>query len=194
MTNEVLECIKKRRSIRKFLPEQIKDEELNAILEAGTWAPSGGNNQTWLFTAIQNRSILRPLNKLVKEAMLTWEPDDNYPNKLKNKEKAKNDDYDFYFDAPTLVILSNVPGYQNAMADCALAAGNMFLAAASMGIGSCYINTLRWLRDIESVREFLFKEVGLEREQVICMAASFGYAGHQPEPPARKENTIRIIR
>jgi len=176
------------------MPEQIKDEELNVILEAGAWAPSGGNNQTWLFTAIQNRNILRQLNKLVKEASLEWEPDDNYPGKFRNKARAQNDNYDFYFDAPTLVILSNMPDYQNAMADCALAVENMFLAAASLGIGSCYINTLRWLRDIASVREFLFEKVGLERDQVICMAASFGYAGHKPEPPMRKKDTIRIIR
>lgn len=38
--NETLKVLKERRSVRKYKAEQIRDEELNAILEAGTWAPS----------------------------------------------------------------------------------------------------------------------------------------------------------
>ena len=41
MTNQVLEALKSRRSIRKYKKEQIRDEELNAVLEAGTYAPTG---------------------------------------------------------------------------------------------------------------------------------------------------------
>ena len=46
MTNETLQVLKERRSIRKFRPEQIKPEELDAILEAGTWAPTGMGAQS----------------------------------------------------------------------------------------------------------------------------------------------------
>ena len=46
MTNQVLEALKNRRSIRKYKTEQIKDEELNAVLEAGTYAPTGMGTQS----------------------------------------------------------------------------------------------------------------------------------------------------
>jgi hypothetical protein len=56
-------------------------------------------------------------------------PDDDYPGKHGVKEYAKRDDINFYQHAPTLIIASNKPNYENAMADCALALENIFLAA-----------------------------------------------------------------
>ena len=56
-----LDVIKERRSIRKFKPEQIKEEELQAIIEAGLYAPSAINKQSWNFTVIQNKEILDEL-------------------------------------------------------------------------------------------------------------------------------------
>jgi nitroreductase len=47
MTNEFLELIKSRRSTRKFKPEQVNQDKLNAIIEAGLYAPSGNNAQSW---------------------------------------------------------------------------------------------------------------------------------------------------
>ena len=44
MNNEVLKAMKTRRSIRKYKPEQITDEQLDAILEAGTYAATGMGN------------------------------------------------------------------------------------------------------------------------------------------------------
>mgnify|MGYP000070071395 CR=1 FL=1 len=56
--NEVLKAIKSRRSVRAYTAQQISQEDLNAILEAATSAPSGMNYQTWHFTAIQNAAVL----------------------------------------------------------------------------------------------------------------------------------------
>ena len=55
MTNTVLECIKTRRSIRRYKPEQIKDEELQSVLEAGTFAPTGMGYQDPWIVAVQNK-------------------------------------------------------------------------------------------------------------------------------------------
>ena len=62
MTNSVLEALKNRRSIRKYKPEQITDEELNAVLEAGTFAPTGMNRQSplWLWCRIRKPSLKCP--------------------------------------------------------------------------------------------------------------------------------------
>jgi nitroreductase len=190
--NEVLRTIKGRRSTRKFTDEQISSQQLDALLEAAIWAPSGGNNQSWLFTAIQSKDVLEHLNAIVREGFGRYVPDDDYPGKHSVKEYAKRDDYNFYYHAPTLIIASNKPGYENAMADCALALENIFLMSQSLGLGSCYINQLHWLRDDAGVREYLF-ELGIPREHTICSSAAIGFIGAESPLPPRKDGTINIV-
>lgn len=191
--NEVLNSIHARRSTRNFQERQVEPEHLEALLDAAIWAPSGGNNQTWLFTAIQNKGILLKLNELVREGFQHWVPDDDYPGKLGAKAGSQREGYNFYYHAPTLIIASNGPNYENAMADCALGLENLFLAAQSLGLGSCYINQLHWLRNDPGVRDFLFEQ-GIPKEHTICSAATIGYIGKESTPPPRKEGTTRIIK
>ncbi len=191
--NEVLNCILTRRSTRNYQDRQIDALQLDTLLNAAVWAPSGGNNQTWLFTAIQNREVLIKLNELVKEGFQSWIPDDDYPGKLGAKAASEKPNYNFYYNAPTLIIASNRPGYENAMADCSLALENIFLAAQSLGLGSCYINQLHWLRNDSDIRDFLF-ELGIPREHTTCSAAAIGYVGKESFAPPRKHGTINIIR
>ena len=190
--NEVLNCIHARRSTRRFTDEQISPEQLDALLDAAIWAPSGSNSQSWLFTAIQKKDVLLHLNELVREGFQHWIPDDQYPGKLAAKERSQKDDFNFYYHAPTLIVASNRPNYENAMADCALGLENIFLAAESLGLGSCYINQLHWLRDDPGVRAYL-SELGIPREHTICSSAAIGF-GEKSPAPARKEGTIHIIR
>jgi nitroreductase len=193
LNNEILNCIHERRSTRRFTDEQISSEQLDSVLDAAIWAPSGGNNQSWLFTAIQKKDALLHLNELVREGFQHWVPDDDYPGKLGMKKSSQSTGFNFYHRAPTLIIASNVPNYENAMADCALALENIFLAAQSLGLGSCYINQLHWLRDDPSVRAYLF-ELGIPKEHTICSSAAIGFIGVKPTVPIRKEDTIHIIR
>jgi nitroreductase len=192
MLQEVMNCIRSRRSIRKFTDREITPEELDTLLEAATWAPSGGNSQSWLFTAITDRRALAKLNETIRQAFLAWTPDDEYPAKRKAKVNAKNENYNYFHYAPVLIIASNVPDYQNAMADCSTALQNIFLAATAMGLGSCWINQLRWLREEAPVREYL-AALGLPKEHVICGSAAIGHPGHTPPAPGRKGGTIKIV-
>ena len=68
MSNEVLENIKSRRSVRTYTERQVSAGDLNLILEAAAYAPSGMNFQTWHFTAIQNAAVLTELNEKIKGA------------------------------------------------------------------------------------------------------------------------------
>lgn len=191
--NEVLDCIRARRSTRQFQEWQIESEDLKALLEAAIWAPSGGNNQSWLFTAIQNKDILLKINQLVRQGFGHWIPDDDYPGKLAAKANSQRNDYNFYYHAPTLIIASNKPNYENAMADCALALENLFLAAQSLGLGSCYINQPHWLRNDSGLRDYLW-ELGIPKEHTICSAAAVGYIAKESSPPLRRDGTIQIIK
>lgn len=67
-TNEVLETIKARRSVRAYDRKQIPADDLNAILEAGAYAPSGMHYETWHFTAVCNTVKLEELNERIKGA------------------------------------------------------------------------------------------------------------------------------
>ncbi|MFT8889139.1 MAG: nitroreductase family protein [Ethanoligenens sp.] len=191
--NEVLDAIHARRSTRSFAEEQITPEQLETLLDAAVWAPSGGNNQSWLFTAIQRQETLLQLNELVREGFQHWTPDDDYPGKRGAKTASQREGWNFYYHAPTVIIASNKPNYENAVADCALALENIFLAAQSIGLGSCYLNQLHWLRNDPGVRDFLF-ELGIPKEHTICSAAAIGCISQSSAAPARKPDTIRIIR
>lgn len=67
-TNEILENIKARRSVRAYTGQQVSEEDLQAVLEAATYAPSGMHLETWHFTAIQNADKLTELNERIKGA------------------------------------------------------------------------------------------------------------------------------
>jgi nitroreductase len=55
---DTFELIRTRRSIRKFTDEPVPDDIVNKIIEAGTWAPSGLNNQPWKFAVVLGANVL----------------------------------------------------------------------------------------------------------------------------------------
>ncbi len=130
--NETLKNIQNRRSIRVYKPEQIQDSELNAILEAGLYAPSATNAQPWHITVVQNSEILKSLNTDAKAAMALSE------NEYFKKFTA-NEAFDIFYHAPTALVISGAADSQFALADCAAMAQNMLVAAESMDIGSCWV-------------------------------------------------------
>jgi nitroreductase len=192
MERDLLEIIKQRRSTRAFEDKLPPRESIEKLLEAAVWAPSGSNSQSWLFTAILNRNIIDRINELIRQGLQTWVPDDEYPAKHNAKKSSQREEFHFCYHAPALIIASNVPNYENAMADCTLALENIFLLAESMGLGSCYINSPHWLRSDKPLRDYLLT-LGIPREHTICNSAAIGYAAKTSHPPVRKENTTRIV-
>lgn len=193
--HSILENIKTRRSIRKYEQRQITDEDLQSIVEAAQYAPSGSNSQSWLFTVIQNPITLNQLNVLVRRvfARITFAEDD-YPAKLRGKQAAVKEQYCFYYHAPTLIVVTNERNYPNAMADSALALENIFLAAHSLGLGTCWINQLAWFSDEPEIREAL-TGLGIPEGHFVCGTAAVGYPdGPLPPAPLRKQGTMNIIK
>ena len=195
MKNEVIDLLINRRSIRKYETGQISDEELNLIIEAGRHAPSGGNNQSSHFIVIQNKEILDQLKTLVENQFANMEvSEEDYINLKFSITQSKKGEYDFTYGAPTLVIAANDRTYGNAMADCAVALENMMIAAFSLGVGSCWVNQLRWLSGNKTVVGFL-KNLGLKDEEIICGALVLGYPVEKNLPPrVRKGNDVTYIK
>lgn len=191
----MIDLICSRRSVRKFTEEQVGREQLGEILRAGSFAPSGSNSQSWRFTALRGSGLLPELNRRVKEAFLRTEfSGDAYPAKLAAKRNSAKEDYVFYYSAPVLIIVSNVIGYTNAMADSAAAIENMLLAAHALGLGACWINQLTWLNGDAGLKRFLQKELGLPQDHDVCGALAVGHANGEPPAAApRREGVCRIL-
>lgn len=182
MTN-IEEIIINRRSVRKFNEKPITDDELSAIVEAGRWAPTGGNCQTVHFLVITNKDVLETLRLRVKEAFSMMELSDDQYISIQNSIKlAKQGNYVYDYNAPVLVVVANRCGYPNAIADSACALQNMMLTAESMGIGSCWINQLHWLDENQHIRDYL-EPLGLGSDETICGAVALG---NYAETHARK--------
>ena len=186
-TNEVLENIKARRSVRAYTSQQVSEEDLQAILEAATYAPSGMHLETWHFTAIQNVDKLTELNERIKGAFA--KSDDS-----RLQERGHSKTYCCYYHAPTLVIVSNEPTQWWAGMDCACAIENMFLAAHSLGIGSCWINCLARFLTTEDGKAFAEK-VGFPAGYVGVSCLILGYPqGERPEPKERAQGTVNFVK
>lgn len=193
--NDIMMNILSRRSTRAYKPEQIEPEHLDMILKAGLYAPSGSNSQSWHFLVIQDQAVLKKLNEDVRELFLNWNTDANtYKAIVSSKQRAKRSDFSFYYEAPTLVVVSNERDYSNGMADSACALENMFLAAHSLSIGSCWINQLTWLKDNPDIHSRLVK-LGMPETHTICGSAALGYAAGEERPAAdRKPNRVTYVR
>jgi nitroreductase len=124
IVNETLKTIKQRRSIRSFKKEQIEEEELQAVLEAGLYAPNAGD-QAWHFTVVQDRGLLDRLNLAAKEVARQLGIE-------QLRRLGENEEFDCLHGAPTLIIVSGDEQTPEPDADCAAATQNMLLAAESM--------------------------------------------------------------
>ena len=191
LTNPVLEAIRARRSTRVFENKPVPIDMLDAILDAAVWAPNGSNRQTWRFTAVAHPETMHALNIAAREACKTYVPDDDYPPKKHLQKAAENRGYVFT-TAPVLIIASNDSNYPNALADCVAALQNMFLAAQSLGLGSCYINAPHWLEGNFALRNFLLT-LCIPKEHTICGSAAIGYIGKPTPAFPRNPDAIRIV-
>lgn len=178
--NTVLETIKARHSVRTYTDRQVSEEDLALILEAATYAPNGMHLETWHFTAIRNAEILNRLNEAVKAAFAkSTEP--------RLQERGHSTTYCCHYHAPTLVIVSNEPTQWWAGMDCACALENIFLAAASLGIGSCWINQIGQNCDDPDVRALL-TELGVPENHKVYGCAALGY---EPADAPVKEKKVK---
>lgn len=192
--NQVLENILTRRSVRVFKPEQISDVDLSSILEAATFAPNGNNIQSWHFTAVQNGGKLEQLNSLVKEVILKFPDDASQPVISNMKQRAENPNFNFIYKAPTFIIVSNSKASASPGPDCALALQNIFLAAHSLQISSCWIHTLVWLNSLPEIASLL-TEFGVPEGHDVFGCAALGFnGGNEPKPSPRKPGTINIVK
>ena len=195
---DTIETILTRRSTRSYSSAPVEIEKLEKIIEAGRYAPSGGNNQTNHFLVVKNPEVLHKLAKLAEDAFAKMEVTDQTYSSLKSSiMQSKKGGYVFYYHAPVLIIVANQKNYGNNIADSAVAVENMMIAANALDLGSCWINQLKWLNEEPTVLNYL-REMGLKENELVYSSMIVGYpksADGKPNrtPLPRKGNEVTFI-
>lgn len=174
MENDFLKLIETRRSIRKYKTQQISDEQLQAIMKAGTFAPTSRGMQAPYIVAVQNKELLKTLAEMNAEIMgSTSNP---------------------YYDAPTVILVLAPGDARYPVHDCSCVLENMMLAAHAIGLGSCWIHREKEMFETEKGKQIL-REIGMPEGLIGVGALSVGYPDGEPSPQKpRKEGYTRVIK
>lgn len=132
-----------RRSVRRYTDEPLPAADASWLIGMAVQAPSAVNSQPWHFTVIRDRALLDVIAAEAKRFMLSAlsaTPNGHLRDMLEQPE------FHIFYHAPTLIVISAVTQTEWATIDCALAAENLMLAAASRGLGSCWVGFAQgWL-------------------------------------------------
>ncbi len=168
--NEAYNNLLTRRAVRKYTDQQVPDELLDAVLEAGLYAPSGMNTQGVRFVAVRDRETRDLLSKLNAAVM--------------------GRDGDPFYGAPCVVVVLADPDiYGGWVEDGALAMGNLMNAAAALGLGSCWIHRARQVFDAPEGKALL-KKWGLPENLRGIGNCILGYPAEVPAAKPRVEGRV----
>lgn len=180
------EIIKTRRSTRRFSDVSLTTEQLEQIIEAGRYAPTGSNSQSTHFIVIRDRKILKDLAELVEKEFAHMEEQPGmYRTIVSCLQRAKKGGYVFHYYPQALIITANQQDYSNNIADCACAIENMMLMANELDLGSCWINQLKWLNQAPALVSYL-QDIGMEENERVYGAVAVGHPDTQDGLPERK--------
>ncbi len=163
---ETEKVIYQRRSTRIYKPDQVPDDMIHRILEAGRFAPSAGNCQGWKFSVLQDRALMDEISDgtrkflhtfsklyqgkslprtLLKNTLAIMKPEaiDQRPMlaiQALMTPKYGKEPQSVFFNAPTAILIL---GHKQYISDMAFGTGvcgqNIVLAAHSLGLGTCYV-------------------------------------------------------
>lgn len=168
--NETLSTLKNRRSIRAYKPDQVPNDILDQILEAGTYAPTGMGKQSPVMVVIQDKDMIQKLSKMNAEVM--------------------GSDSDTFYGAPTIVVVLADRTVSTCVEDGSLVMGNLMNAATSLGIASCWVHRAREVFDSGEGKKIL-EGWGLDPDKYIGIGhCILGYANQVVNAKPRKENYI----
>lgn len=174
--NEVLNVLETRRSCRNFKPDMVKEEELRAIIKAGTYAATGMGRQSPLILAVTSKELRDKISE-ENSRIGGWE-----------------EGFDPFYGAPVILIVladKTIPTY---LYDGSLVMGNLMNAAESIGVASIWIHRAKE----EFASEFgkkILADLGIEGEYEGIGHCALGYAADAPKAPApRKENYVYHIK
>ena len=168
--NETIKNLVERRSCRKYSSTQIKEDELNSVLKAGEYAPTGMGMQSPIIVVLQNKSIIDKLSKI--------------------NAKIMGKDEDPFYGAPTVLVVLADKNIGTYIEDGSLVLGNLMNAAYSLGLGSCWIHRAKEEFETDEGKELL-KEWNISENYVGIGHCILGY--REEEPGERAQRTSKVI-
>lgn len=173
--NETLKVLQTRRSCRNFKPDMIKDEELKAIIEAGTFAATGMGRQSPLIIAVTDKTLR---DELAEE---------------NRKIGGWGEGFDPFYGAPVILIVLADKSVFTHIYDGSLVMGNLMNAAESLGVASIWIHRAK--EEFESsFGKDLLKKLGIEGDYEGIGHCALGYAAEPAKSPApRKQNYVYYV-
>jgi len=168
--------IKGRRSIRRFLPEPLTPEEINALIAIVANGPTGKNNRKCLFTVIDDPASMAVLRhetiEGLRRAASTRRLSENL-SYFRHVVSAWDQGRDIIFrHAPHLMMVSAPPDLTTPDADAIIAMSYFELLAASMGIGTLWNAMIRWA--FSAIDVDLYQRLGIPDDHVRGYALLFG--------------------
>jgi nitroreductase len=163
----ILEAIYRRRSIREFTDEEVSAELLHEIIRAGSWAPSGLNNQPWRFVMVQDQAMRARLAEQTRYRHIV-------------------------LTAPALlVIYLDREAMYDAVKDHQAAGAcvqNMLLAAEALDLGAVWLGQI--LQNKDRVNEIL----GLSDRYDLMAVIALGHPRHRNQQSQRRNVDELILK
>jgi len=154
---DVLDAIRTRRSIRRFLDKPVPEALVRQLLAAAMQAPSARNQQPWQFVVIDDRTILGKVPEFMPNAAMAPQ-------------------------APLGILLcgdmdlEKSPGYW--VVDCAAATENVLLAAHGLGLGAVWTGVYPREERMEGIRKLIHLPQNIFAHSLVLV----GYPGEQVPP------------
>ncbi|SER00397.1 nitroreductase family protein [Butyrivibrio fibrisolvens] len=173
----VFEVIKERSSTRGYTEDKLSEVELNTVLEAGLHAPTGMNKQEIHFTVVSGDNEI--LAQIEAEK-----------NRLRNLDKVE---HNFYYEAPTVILLSAESGFKWSHVDAGIAVENMALAATELGLGNLIIGCIYDALNGEK-KDYFAKKLSLPEGYEFEIALAVGHKAVTKEPHTfDKDKQVTIL-
>ncbi|HYA74967.1 MAG TPA: nitroreductase family protein [Roseiarcus sp.] len=131
------DAIAGRRSVREYTEQLLDEPTIRRLVAAAVLAPNAVNQQPWTFTIVRDRSRLDRISRQAKAHMRATMPAGVHSEHFESLLGDPN--FDIFYRAPALIVISASAQGPWIVEDCALAAENLMLAAFAEGLGTCWI-------------------------------------------------------
>jgi nitroreductase len=184
---DLKEAIYSRRSVREYTTEAVDEKTIRDLIEAAVQAPSAVNAQPCTFCVIRDKTALATISREAKAHMVKTTPVGLMSHHF--KEILNDPNFNIFYNAPALILISTIADIPWAVEDCALAAENLMLAARGAGLGTCWIGFAQsWLGTPEGKA---LVELPANYKPVAPIIV--GHPKAVPSPVPRKEPEIRWV-
>lgn len=170
--NQAMENLLTRRSVRGFTEQSVSASDIEEIVKAGVYAPTGMNLQTRRFTVLTKEEDIKELAQAIGKVL-------------------GRDNYNMYCPK-VLIIPSNEKDSRFGREDNACALENIFLAAHSLGLGSVWINQLQGICGDPQIRTLL-RKYQIPDNHIVYGIAAIGYPAENSTKPACKEQIVKYF-